>query len=73
MIKNLPANGGGPGDVGSVPWSGRPPGGGNGSSLQHSCLDILWTEEFGRVIQSRGSQKVEHDLAIKQQQHKIDN
>ena len=73
MIKNLPANAGGTGDVGSIPGSGRPPGGENGNSLQYSCLEILWTEEPGRAIQSMGSQKVECDLAIKQQQHKIDN
>ena len=27
------------GDVGSVPGLGRSPGGGHGSSLQHSCLE----------------------------------
>ena len=34
------------GDVGSIPGSGRNPGGGNGYPLQYSCLDILvpWTE-----------------------------
>ena len=26
------------GDVGSIPWMGRSPGGGNGNPLQHSCL-----------------------------------
>jgi len=26
------------GDLGSIPGSGRPPGKGNGSSLQYSCL-----------------------------------
>jgi len=26
------------GDVGSIPASGRPPGGGNGNPLQYSCL-----------------------------------
>ena len=35
MVKNLPANAG---DAGSVPGSGRSPGGGNGNSLQYSCL-----------------------------------
>ena len=39
MIKNLPANGGGRGDTGSIPGSGRSPGGGNGNPLQHSCLE----------------------------------
>ena len=36
MVKNLPAN---PGDVGSIPVSGGPPGEGNGNPLQHSCLE----------------------------------
>ena len=34
MIKDLPANAG---DAGSIPGSGRSPGGGNGNSFQHSC------------------------------------
>ena len=33
VVKNLPANAG---DTGSIPGSGRAPGGGNG--LQYSCL-----------------------------------
>ena len=28
-------------DVGSIPGSGRPPGGGNGNPLQYSCLENL--------------------------------
>ena len=35
VVKNLPANAG---DVGSVSASKRSPGGGNGNSLQYSCL-----------------------------------
>ena len=34
VIKNLPANAG---DVGSIPGSGRSPGGGNDNPLQYSC------------------------------------
>ena len=34
-----------PGDLGSIPGSGRYPGEGNGSPLQDSCLRITWTEE----------------------------
>ena len=37
--------------------SGRPPGEGNGNPLQYSCLEIPWTEEPGRGLQSMGSQK----------------
>ena len=39
MVKNPPANVEDAGDVGSIPGSGRSPGGGNGSPLQDSCLD----------------------------------
>ena len=54
------------GDVGSIPGSGRSPGGGNSNPLQYSSLEIPWTEEPGG-LQSMGSQKVRHDLATKQQ------
>ena len=36
---NLPANNGDPRDSGSIPESGRSPGGRNGNPLQHSCLE----------------------------------
>ena len=39
MVKNLPANTGDIRDVGSIPGSGRSPGGGHGSPLQYSCLE----------------------------------
>ena len=39
VVKNLPAKAGDAGDVGSVPGSGRSPGGGNGNPLQYSCLE----------------------------------
>ena len=37
--KNLPANAGDTGDTSLIPGSGRSPAGGNGNSLQHSCLE----------------------------------
>ena len=39
MVKNLPANIGDAGDTGLIHGSGRSPGGGNGNSLQYSCLE----------------------------------
>ena len=39
MVKNLPVNAGDTGDMGSIPGSGRSPGGGHGSPLQYSCLE----------------------------------
>ena len=38
-VKNLPANAGDAGDMGSSPGSGRSPGGGHGNPLQYSCLE----------------------------------
>ena len=39
VVKNLPANPGNVRDVGSIPGSGRSPGGGHGNPLQYSCLE----------------------------------
>ena len=39
VVKNLPANAGGAGDMGSIPGLGRSPGEGNGNSLWYSCLE----------------------------------
>ena len=39
MVKNLPANAGDTRDMGLMPGSGRSPGVGNGTPLQHSCLE----------------------------------
>ena len=64
MVKNSPANAGDAGDIGSIPGSGRYPGGGNGNLLQYSCLEnsinkgACWAMIRGGEV---GSQKVEHD------------
>ena len=39
VVKNLPANAGDAGNASSIPGLGRSPGGGNGNSLQYSCLE----------------------------------
>ena len=39
MVKNLNANAGNTGKVGSILGSGRSPGEGNGNPLQYSCLE----------------------------------
>ena len=39
MVKNPPANAGDIRDTGSIPGSGRSPGGGLGNPLQYSCLE----------------------------------
>ena len=60
MIKSLPANAGDMRDLGSIPGSGRSPGGGNGNPLQYDHREISWTEESGG-LQSMGSKRVGHD------------
>ena len=44
LVKNPPANGGDAGDEGSVPGSGRSPGGRNGNPLYNFC----WDNPMGR-------------------------
>ena len=39
VVKNLLANAGATGDLGSIPGLERSPGGGNGNPLQYSCLE----------------------------------
>ena len=60
MVKNPPANVGDVRDMGSIPESGRSPGGGNGNPLQYSCWRIPWIEEPGG-LQSIGSQRAGHN------------
>ena len=38
VVKNLPANAREAGDMGLIPGSGRPPGGGHGNTLQYFRL-----------------------------------
>ena len=38
-VKNLPASAGDLRDLGSIPESGRSPGGGHGNPLQYSCVE----------------------------------
>ena len=57
VIKNMPANAGDIRDPGSVPESGRSPGGGNGSPLQYSCQENpmdrgAWRAMVHRVTKS---------------------
>ena len=39
MVKNPPANAGDEGQMGSIPGSGRSPGGEDSNLLQYSCLE----------------------------------
>ena len=50
----------GPGDVGSVSGLGRSPGGGNGNSLQYSCLESPMDRGAWQAT-VHGSQRIRHD------------
>ena len=49
MVKSPPANAGDVRDRGSIPGSGRSPGGGQGNPLQYCCVENPMTEEPGRL------------------------
>ena len=60
IVKNLPANAGDAGDVGSIPGLGRSPGKGNGNLLQYSCLENSMKRGSWQAI-VLGLQRVGHD------------
>ena len=58
MVKNLPSSAGGIKDVGSIPGSGRSPGGEHDNPLQCSCLENpmdrgAWQATVHRVAKSQ--------------------
>ena len=56
MGKESAYNVGNTGNMGSIPGSGRSPGGGNGNPLQYSCLENSMTVGLGG-LQFTGLQK----------------
>ena len=63
VVKNLSVTAG---DVGSIPGSGRSPGG-NGYPLQYCCLGNPMDRGAWLAIVHGVTKRVGHDLAIKQQ------
>ena len=57
VVKNLPANTGHAGDLGSIPGLGRSSGRGHGNPLQYSCLE----DPMGR-----GAWQAKHWARLKQ-------
>ena len=61
LLKTPLANTGDLRHAGSIPRSGRSPGGGRDNPVQYSCLETIpWTEEPGG-LQVTGSQRVGHN------------
>ena len=50
LVKNLPANAGDIRDAGSIPGSGRSPGGGHGNPLQYSSLENSIDSEAWQAV-----------------------
>ena len=50
VVKNPPANAGDRRDTGSIPGSGRSPGGGHGNPLQYSCLENSRNREAWQAL-----------------------
>ena len=46
VVKNLPANARDVRDTGSIPGSGRSPGGGHGDPLQYTCLENPYGQRY---------------------------
>ena len=63
MVEKPPADAGDLRDTGSIPGSGRSPGGGHGNPLQHSWLENPVDRGAWRATKSTGSQKVGHDCS----------
>ena len=59
VVKNLPTSAREARGTGSIPKSGRSPGGGNGNPLKHSCLENHMDREPGG-LQSLRLQGVRH-------------
>ena len=60
VVKNPPANAADTGNAGSIPGSGRSPGGGHGNPLQYSCLENL-TDRGARWATVHGLQRVRYN------------
>ena len=54
VVRNLPANAGDVRDVGSIPGSGRSPGGGHGNPLQYPGLENPMDRGAWRGCSARG-------------------
>ena len=67
LVKSPPVSAGLVKDVGSIPGSGRSPGGGHGNPLQYSCLENILPYGQKSLVssmepeESMGSQRVRHD------------
>ena len=69
VVKNPPANTGDVRDTGSIPGSGRSPGGGHGHPLQCSCLETptdggAWRAAVRGVTEADETEGVSHTSCL---------
>ena len=63
VVKNPPANSGNTRHSGSIPGLGRSPGGGQGNSLQYSCLENSMDRGVWQATVHGVTPRVRHDWA----------
>ena len=73
VLKNLPVKAGDVRDVSSIPGSGRSPGGGNGNSLQDTCLENPMHRGAWGATVDRVSKESDTTKPLKQQQQQRPN
>ena len=64
VVKNLPADSGDAGIVGSIPGSGRSPGVGSSNPLQHSCLENSMDRGVQRATVHRIPNSQTHTVSL---------
>ena len=65
MVKNTPGNAGDLRDTGSIPLSGKFPGGGNANAFQCSCLDNAMDRGAWKATVLRASKsRIRRQLSI---------
>ena len=71
VIKNLPASTGDTGDMGSIPGSGRYPGGGHGNPLQYSWLETPHEQRSLAGYSPWGRKEVDTTERLNTAQHAV--
>ena len=67
VVKNTSARAGDKRNAGSIPGSGRAPGGGHGNPFQYSCLENPTDREDPQGLQLIGLQRAKVDRVAKSQ------
>ena len=73
VVKNPTCNAGNIEDIGSIPVSGRSPGGGSGNSLQYSCLaNSMDRDDWQSTLLSAGKSRTPLSMHTQTNKHYLD-